>query len=221
MIRSVVAPVSALIGFTVMLPQSLNQTSRWICGDSVVSMPVACSSSTSFFTRGVASPEGSPTIRPLPKWCRTTPGASSEQLQCTTPPITLAAGMARAIAPSGSTAPRRWPAMGPPKPPSRNHQGTPFIAVSTMVSAPISGAMRSATPASAGALTAITTRSCTPSSSGSATALTGTRVRTSPRISERPSRRSASSVAPRATTLRRWPACARPTPIHPPIAPAP
>jgi hypothetical protein len=46
-------------------------------------------------------------------------------------------------------------------------------------------------------------------------------VRTSPRINERPSRCSASSVAPRATTLSRWPACARPTPIQPPMAPAP
>ncbi len=50
-----------------MLPHSLNQTSFWICGDSVVSMPVLFSSSTSACTRGVASPEGSPTISPLPK----------------------------------------------------------------------------------------------------------------------------------------------------------
>ena len=47
--------------------------------------------------------------------------------------------MARAIAPSGSTACSRVPASAPK--PSKNHQGTPFMAVRTTVSGPSSGPM--------------------------------------------------------------------------------
>jgi hypothetical protein len=111
-------------------------------------------------------------ISPLPKWWRITPGAFTAQLACTTQPMTWRAGMARAISPVGSTACSAVPASAPPKP-SKNHQGTPFMAVSTMVSGPISGAMWRATSSSAGALTAMTTRSCTPSAAGSLLARTG------------------------------------------------
>ena len=66
-IRSVVAPVIALIGFTVMLPQSLYQTSFWIWSDSTASRPACSRSAASSRTRGVFSPEGSPMISLLPK----------------------------------------------------------------------------------------------------------------------------------------------------------
>ena len=42
--RSQVAPVRAEIGFMVMLPQSLNQTSRWMRSDSVTAKPAFDSS---------------------------------------------------------------------------------------------------------------------------------------------------------------------------------
>ncbi len=66
-IRSVVAPVMALIGFTVMLPHSLYQMSFWICSDSTVSKPACCSSAASCRTRSVFSPDGSPMISLSPK----------------------------------------------------------------------------------------------------------------------------------------------------------
>ena len=215
-----VAPVKALMGLTVMLPQSLNQMSFWICGDTVAAKPARCSSAASANTRGVSRPEGSPTISPLPKWWRITPGACTEQLACTTQPITWRAGMARPMAPSGSTACSVVPASGPPKP-SKNHQGTPFMAVSTTVSGPISGAMWRATSASAGALTATMTRSCTPSAAGSATAVTGWARRPSASSSCSPSCCSAASVAPRATTPTEQPTAASLAPSQPPMAPAP
>ena len=226
-IRSVVAPVKALMGLTVMLPQSLYQTSLWIWTDTLAAKPARCSRATSACTRSLVWPDGEPMIKPLPKWWRTWPGPLSEQLECTTPPTTWAAGIARAISPVGSTACSRWPAWAPPKP-SRNHHGTPFIAVSTTVSGPISGPIWRATASSEGALTAITTRSCTPSAAGSALARTATLRVTSPCCTRSPCCCSASSVAPRATTLT-WVAAsfsaggaaASPTPSQPPMAPAP
>ena len=83
------------------------------------------------------------------------PGASREQAICTTQPMTLAVGMARPIAPSGSTAVSFCPASAPPAL-AKNHQGTPFIAGTTAVSGPSSGPIREATAGSEGALTATT-----------------------------------------------------------------
>ena len=90
-----------------------------------------------------------------------------------------------------------------------------------MVFGPISGAMDLATSAIAGAFTATTTRSCTPSSCGFALALTGAANTSLACCSRSPCACSASSVAPRATTLTSQPARASLTPSHPPIAPAP
>ena len=95
------------------------------------------------------------------------------------------------------------------------------MAVSTIVSGPSSGAICCATAGSAGAFTATTTSCCTPNAFGSLLALTGTDTRDSPLTSVRPSRFSASSVAPRATTSSSQPACASFAPIQPPMAPAP
>ena len=73
-------------------------------------MPARSSSAASCCTRAVTAPDGSPTISVLPKrWC-TKPGPFSEQLACTTQPITWAAGMAWAISPVASTACSRVPA---------------------------------------------------------------------------------------------------------------
>ena len=67
MMRSAVAPVKALMGFTVILPQSLNQMSFWICAETVASKPACLKSSASASTRELSPPAGSPTIKPLPK----------------------------------------------------------------------------------------------------------------------------------------------------------
>ena len=124
------------------------------------------------------------------------------------------------MAPSGSTACSAVPASAPPKP-SKNHQGTPFIAVSTTVPGPISGAMWRATSRMAGALTATTTRSCTPSAAGSLLARTAWVVVPSACASCRPCCCSAASVAPRATTPTVHPTAASLAPSQPPMAPAP
>ena len=62
-----VAPVMPLMGFTVMLPHSLYQMSFWIWADKLALKPARINSSTQPCARTVAWPEGSPTIRPLPK----------------------------------------------------------------------------------------------------------------------------------------------------------
>jgi hypothetical protein len=121
---------------------------------------------------------------------------------------------------AGSTELRRWPASAPPKP-CKNHQGTPFMAVSTRVSGPSSGAMWRATSGSEGALTASTTTSCTPRSAGTALEATACEVTLPPWFNLRPCICKACSVAPRATTLTLQPARASPLPIQPPMAPAP
>src|SRR6185437_396426 len=105
--------------------------------------------------------------------------------------------------------------------PSKNHQGTPFMAVSTTVSRASSGAMRGAISANAGAFTAMTTTSCGPSSRGSSATRAGA-VRSSPPISSRqPRARKAAAVAPRATADTALPDRASRVPMKPPIAPAP
>ena len=88
------APVSADIGFMVMLPQSLYQTSAWMRLLTVVSKPAAVSRSASALTRPDAPPPGSPMIRPRPKPCFTRPGSRTEQVACTTQPITCRTGIA-------------------------------------------------------------------------------------------------------------------------------
>ncbi len=137
--RSQVAPVSADIGFIVMLPHSLYQTSAWMRLLTVVSKPAAPRRSASALTRPDAPPDGSPMIRPRPKPCFTRPGSRTEQVACTTQPITCRAGMAVAIPPSGSTACTARAVVRPRRAHGRTTTGTPFIAVSTAVSGPSSG----------------------------------------------------------------------------------
>jgi hypothetical protein len=97
------------------------------------SKPAAVKSRASLVTRSDVPPAGSPTMRPWPMTLCTTPGSGVLHDACTTQPTTLREGIARAIAPSGSSVasfmPRHVPGM-----PSKNHHCTPFIAVSTTVS---------------------------------------------------------------------------------------
>ena len=218
------APVMALTGFIVMLPQSLNQISRWIWSVTGASKPPRVSSSPSAVMRSLRRPDGSPTMILLPKPCRTTPGWTTAQLAWTTPPRIDAAGTAAVISPVGSTACRRVPCKAPPKP-CKNHQGTPFMAVSTTVSGRSNGATSRATSRMAGALTATTTRSWGPNSWGSPLARTRWACTTGasggPLCNCRPLLRSAARVWPRASIDTLQPARASPAPSQPPMAPAP
>ena len=218
--RSQVAPVNADTGFMVMLPQSLNQMSFWMQADTSISKPAPRSKPASASSRFEAPPDGSPRISVWPKPWRTRPGSGIEQVACTTPPITCCAGMPRAMLPSASTAFNGMPECTPPKP-LKNHHGTPFIAVSTTVSGPSSGAIPRATPASVCAFTATTTRSCTPSSAGSSASTTGAVTSWSPSCSRQPCVRSACATAPRAMADTATPAAASRVPMNPPMAPAP
>ena len=186
-----------------MLPHSLYQMSRWMRCDTWHSKPAAASAAASAAVRGESPPAASPTMRPWPITCCTTPGSGDVQDACTTQPITCRNGIAAAIAPAGSSVRNRSPAQGPGMP-EKNHHGTPFIAVSTMVSGPSSGAMRAATSGIAGPLTATTTRSCGPSCAGSSAARTSARSSRPALRSRIPCARSAASVAPRATALTSW-----------------
>jgi hypothetical protein len=74
----------------------------------------------------------------------------------TAQPITRLAGIAHDMMPPGSTAVSRTPGRRPLAF-VKNHQGTPFIAVTTTVSVPSSGPMRNATSGKEGAFTAMMT----------------------------------------------------------------
>ena len=157
-IRSHGAPVSADTGFIVRLPHSLNHTSRWMRSDTVTASPAPRISAATFCSAASGAPTARPRIKPLPLMCRTRPGAGRVLVRCTTPPSTCRAGMAARATPPGSTLSRASPRQGPARP-SKNHQGTPFIAVSTCVRGPINAATCGAAAASAGPFTASTTRS--------------------------------------------------------------
>ena len=141
-------------------------------------------------------------------------------LAWTTQPITRSSAIEAAMRPPGSTlCSGSAPSAEAPAP---NHQGTPFIAGSTSVAGPISGAIRAATAGSDGALTATSTRSCTPSAAGSSLALTGALNNSAPWRSRKPCSRNAASVAPRATAdTSHSPVKAKRVPMKPPIAPTP
>ena len=80
--------------------------------------------------------------------CTVTPGADVLALRCTTQPTTRRRGQARRRSRRpGRRCVSRVPSTGPPSP-SQNHHGTPFMAGSTTVCGPISGASRGASSAS-------------------------------------------------------------------------
>ena len=84
-------------------------------------------------TRVETPPPGSPRINSSPNPWRTRPGSTTEQVACTTQPMTWRSGIAAAIRPSGSTDVSLIPSQAPP-PPDRNiHHGTPFMAGMTSV----------------------------------------------------------------------------------------
>ena len=218
--RSAVAPVIAETGFSVMLPHSLNQMARRISVDTVALSPACMIQRARRSTRSEPPPPGSPMMSSSPVRCSTTPCVSTEADRCTTQPSTFANGIAAPMVPPGSTLASGCAASsGTPRP---NHHGTPFIAGSTMVCAPISGASKGAMAASEVALTATTTRSCTPSSRASATARTGACSTPCAERTRKPCSRNVASVAPRATTLTsKPPLAAKRAPSRPPMAPAP
>jgi hypothetical protein len=126
-------------------------------------------------------------------------GWGAAALACTTQPMTCAVGMFAAVMPPGSTVLSCKPAATPGSP-SKNHQGTPFIATSTVVCGPMSARTAGATTGMAGPLTETITRSCTPRRTGSSLARTAT-VCSAPSPSTHTTPRSfnARSVSPRAT----------------------
>ena len=84
------------------------------------------------------------------------PGSGVEAAKCTTQPTMRCVGMARDRLPPGSSDSRRW--LPPPYlRQSKNHHGTPFIAVTMEVSGPSSGSMPAATSVRFCALTATIT----------------------------------------------------------------
>ena len=68
-----------------------------------------------------------------------TPGSGVEFELCRTQPMVRSGGNSFAIAPPGSTMSRLCPSSGPLKP-WKNHQGTPFMALTITPVRPISGA---------------------------------------------------------------------------------
>lgn len=107
--------------------------------------------------------------------------------------------------------------------PSQNHQGTPFIAVRTAVSAESNGAICPATDSIAGSLDRHDDEILHPEIRRLRAGRDLDRMRRV--LLEEPQPLlllfNTSSVAPRATKLTSQPACASFTPIQPPMAPAP
>ena len=135
-IRSQLAPVKAEIGFMVMLPHSLYHMSYRISLAWLASKPAVARTFCTSVTAVASRPPAAPMIMPLPITWRTTPGLSTEQEACTTPPMTRSVGSAFSHLPSGSTERKGWAARLPSAD-FRNHQGTPFMAGSSRVDGPI------------------------------------------------------------------------------------
>ena len=220
--RSVAAPVRALTGFIVMLPHSLYQMA-WRMSALGSAMKPACASALhTVVVRIESPPAGSPTISRSPNPCRTRPGSGLAQVRWTTQPSTRCSGSNAAMPPSGSTATMLRPASAADGGAAcRNHHGTPFIAGSTIVCAPMSGCIACAAAASDGPFSATTTRSCGPRSRASSLAVTRGHV-CAPFITRRsPCARTAARVAPRASAHTSCPALANRAAISPPTAPKP
>ena len=199
-IRSVVAPVSAEIGFDRHVAPELVPDVPADVGARLGAEAGLASALQTAVVRAESPPAGSPTIRRLPKPCWTTPGAGLEQARWTTQPRTARAAAPRRCGRRDRRSSSGAAGAAPPGvcPVWRNHHGTPFIAGSTIVSGPISGARRAAASISAGALKAMTTRSCGPSASRRRR-LAPARSSSSPsmrRAGRRPGPRRASRRAP-------------------------
>lgn len=217
---SVVAPVSTLSGFIVILPQSLVQISRRISSlttSFTAGLPNAFASAR---TRGARDPSGSPRINRSSPCTATTPGSGVHALACTTQPTTHPGATARATAPSGSTDARARPSCITPGT-WKYHHGIPLSAGTTIVSAPHSAAMADATAGIACPFTAATTQSCAPNCAGSCDAFRRWTVSVPPRRIRKPFARNAASVSSRAKSETSCPASASMQAIHPPMAPAP
>ena len=120
----------ALTGFMLALPHSLAQISVRIPAVTGQDTPPAATRRASSAVGGEAAPPGSPRIRRSVATTRMTPGASARVEACTTAPTGRASARRPAARPPGSIASRRAPSRGPARP-SRNHQGRPFMAVTS------------------------------------------------------------------------------------------
>ena len=187
-----------------MLPHSLYQTSFWICGDSLVSMPARVQQVAQRLhaRRGLARrlADDQPVAEVMPHHARR---------------VERAAGMHHA---ADHVRGREWPRRSrrpgrPPPAACRRARRRSRLAGTTTArrswrsarwcrarAAARSARPRRPAPAPSRRRPPGPARRARP---GRPWRCTGTRVRTSPRISDRPSRCSASSVAPRATTLMR------------------
>ena len=219
-IRSVVAPVNTETGLKHRLPSSFIHSSRRMLSVAMVWKPAPPNTATSASTRAEGWLEGSPSTSRLPELWRTTPGVGTSAARYTTPPITRWLAMAAPMRPSPSQDLSALPASAPPQP-SKNHQGTPFIAVTTEVSGPSSGTRSATALARLWLFSAMITTSCTPSSAGLSLAASFTWCLLPPCSRVRPSALSAARCAPRATRLTWCPASASRAPMVPPMAPAP
>src|SRR5690606_717154 len=208
------------IGFMVMLPQSLNQRSRWMSELVSVSKPAAASASTSGAQSGDRPGVGAPTMMRSPASRWTWPGAVTAAEKCVTVPITWSAGRFAPTTPPGSTLSRRSAAGGRGRP-WPNHQGTPFIIDTMRVSGPTSGPSAGARAGRAPDLRLTSSHGCGPSSAAVAATRTGTRNSRSPSRSDRPFAPTARSVSPRASALTSMPLAASRAPRVPPTAPRP
>src|ERR1051326_1477695 len=154
-------PVSALTvstetGLKLTLPRSLTQKSFSMNSLTVTSKPAAVSASAMFLVRRPLRPPGSPRMSLRPMLWLTSPGSGNEAARWITQPTMRSVGMARARLPAGSSVSSL--SFPPPKGRrSKNHHGTPFIAVMIEVPAPTNGAIRSATSQRPWAFTATTT----------------------------------------------------------------
>ena len=148
---AVPAPVRAEIGLAYMLPHSFTQMGVRMSVGVSLRTPAARNASASASTRGDRDPSGSPKISRSTPATWETPGSGEKLELCSTQPITRSGGRAFAIRPPASTLSSRVPSRAPPNR-WKNHQGTPFMALTTALSACSRGASRGATSGRAWAL---------------------------------------------------------------------
>jgi hypothetical protein len=138
-ISTMVALVSALIGFSETLPISLIQMSSRSLGSTGHFRPPAIIASLNRTQRCDTVPSGSPMENRVPSRCWITPGDLMTVAGYTTQPIARSGAITADVSPSGSTASIRCPSYGPGSL-WKYHHGMPFCPATRAVPGPSRGA---------------------------------------------------------------------------------
>ena len=206
-----------------MLVSSLDQIVSLICATSGDSILASFSAARSLAICSLARSSHSPISNRLRSGERfaATPGATISLDEKITPPMIRSLGIAARSRPPGSRKARSGTGGCFGESPISYHQGMPFCANTTEVSAPSNGCSPVARLGTPVAFSVLMTTSCAPSAAGSSDAFTLALNSASPTRSARPLALTAARWGPRITQETSCPASASRTAMWLPTAPAP